>query len=174
MFTDREMLAEMPKLRKFAQKLARNNAECEDLLQATLLRAIEKRSYFETDTKLFSWMSKIMFNLFVTDYRRKVKFESQYDPEAELLGLSLQADQDTKLEYKRTQEAMTKLSNEHKEVLVLVCVKGIKYQDAADMLKIPVGTVRSRLSRARAELASLMGYNDYRETDMPAGMLMAA
>ncbi len=174
MFTDREMLAEMPKLRKFAQKLARNNAECEDLLQSTLLRAIEKRSYFETDTKLFSWMSKIMFNLFVTDYRRKVKFESQYDPESELMGLSLQADQDTKLEFKRTQEAMARLSAEHKEVLVLVCVKGIKYQDAADMLRIPVGTVRSRLSRARAELSSLMGYDDNREDDVPAALLMAA
>lgn len=82
MFTQAELVIEMPKLRKFASKLTRNNSEADDLLQSTLLRALEKVNYFETGTDLFKWSSKIMYNIFVTDYRRKVKFETQYDPES--------------------------------------------------------------------------------------------
>ena len=77
MFTQAELVIEMPKLRKFASKLTRNNSEADDLLQSTLLRALEKVTYFETGTDLFKWSSKIMYNIFVTDYRRKVKFESR-------------------------------------------------------------------------------------------------
>src|SRR5690606_22185188 len=145
-----------PKLRKFAHKLTRNTAEAEDLTQSTLLRALEKQTYFETGTDLFKWTSKVMYNLFVTEYRRKTKFETQYDPENYINNRSVDADQHAKTELKAVNDAMNQMSFEHREILVLVCVKGMQYQEVADMLKIPVGTVRSRLSRARSQLLSMM------------------
>ena len=180
MFMQNELISEMPKLRKFAGKLTRNATEAEDLLQSTLLRALEKKSYFETGTDLFKWSSKIMYNIFVTDYRRKTKFETQYDPEFHIENRSVDADQHTKLEVKMLSEAMNKMSAEHKEILVLVCIKGMQYQEVADMLAIPVGTVRSRLSRARNQLIALMegpatpGYGENIEEIDYAVMMRAA
>ena len=156
MFKQNDIIAEMPKLRKFASKLTRNATEADDLLQSTLLRALEKNSYFETGTDLFKWSSKIMYNIFVTDYRRKTKFESQYDPEFHIENRSVEPDQQTKLEVKAVGRAMEQMSPEHKEILIMVCVKGMQYQEVADILAIPVGTVRSRLSRARNQLIAMM------------------
>lgn len=156
MFNQNDLIIEMPKLRKFAGKLTRNTSEAEDLLQSTLLRAMEKNSYFETGTDLFKWTSKIMYNIFVTDYRRKTKFETQYDPEFHIENRAVEADQHIKMEVKALGKAMEKMSSEHKEILILVCVKGMQYQEVAEMLSIPVGTVRSRLSRARSQLITLM------------------
>ncbi len=156
MFKQAELVKEMDNLRKFACRLTGSPVDADDLLQSTVLRAIEKKDYFETGTNLFSWTSKIMFNLFVTDYRRKTKFESQYDPEPLIAARSVDADQQSKTELKAVGRAMELLSPEHKEILVMVCVKGMQYQEVADLLEIPVGTVRSRLSRARSQLVSVM------------------
>lgn len=156
MFTQQSLVNEMVKLRKFATRLTRNKAEADDLVQSTLLRAMEKQDYFEEGTDLFKWTSKIMYNLFVTDYRRKTRFETQYDPETYIDSRSTDPDQHSKVELKAVSRAMDKMSPEHKEILILVCVKGMQYQEVADMLAIPVGTVRSRLSRARNQLIALM------------------
>lgn len=156
MFEQTAIIIEMDKLRRFALRLTRNASDAEDLLQSTVLRALEKNHMFETGTDLFKWSSKIMFNLFVTDYRRKTKFETQYDPESYLERESVEADQDMKLELSRVQEAMRLLSEDHREILVLVCIKGLQYQEVSEALQIPVGTVRSRLSRAREQLQALM------------------
>lgn len=157
MFKEQALVKEMDNLRKFAIRLTRNPVEADDLLQSTVLRALEKKDYFQDGTDLFKWTSKIMFNLFVTDYRRKVKFESQYDPEDIIGTQSVDADQDSQSELKAVGRAMEKLTEEHRDVLVMVCVKGMQYQEVADMLNVPVGTIRSRLSRARAQLTELMG-----------------
>src|SRR5665213_960821 len=80
MFQQEALIGEMDKLRKFALRLTKNAHNAEDLLQSTMLRSLEKNEYFQSDTNLFGWTSKIMFNLFVSDYRKKKKFETQYDP----------------------------------------------------------------------------------------------
>jgi RNA polymerase sigma-70 factor (ECF subfamily) len=156
MFEQTAIINEMEKLRRFALRLTRNASDAEDLLQSTILRALEKNHMFETGTDLFKWSSKIMFNLFVTDYRRKTKFESQYDPESYLERESVEADQDTKVELSRVREAMQILSDDHRDILMLVCIKGMQYQEVSEALQIPVGTVRSRLSRAREQLQVLL------------------
>lgn len=152
MFTQNAIVAEMDNLRKFALRLTGNMTEAEDLLQSTVLRALEKKDYFEPGTNLFRWTSKIMFNLFVSTYRRKKKFETRYDPESYLENASVDAEQEAKTELRLVREAMTQLSEEHNEILNLVCVRGMRYEEVASMLSIPVGTVRSRLSRAREHL----------------------
>jgi RNA polymerase sigma-70 factor (ECF subfamily) len=156
MFQQEALIDEMAKLRKFAQRLAKNTHNAEDLLQATMLRALEKKEHFQTGTNLFSWVSKIMFNIFVSDYRQKKRFETQYDPEPYINKLSVDPSQETCVDLITIGEGMKRLSPEHREILVLVCIQGGSYEDVAKKLKIPVGTIRSRLSRARAHLQSIM------------------
>lgn len=152
MFTNTQLMQEAEGLKKFAYRLSRNSFDAEDLFQSTVLRAIEKKELFDGSSNLFSWTSKIMYNLFVTDYRRKVKYETQYDPETYLNLESVEPTQEVKMELKNVKRAMQTLSDDHREVLVMVCVKGMQYAQVADMLNVPVGTVRSRLSRAREAL----------------------
>lgn len=156
MFNNNALTVEMPRLEKFAMRLTRNRHDAQDLVQSTVLRAMEKKHLFKEGTDLFKWTSKMMYNLFVTGYRRKVKFETQYDPESYLEQQSVEASQDKQMELMKVNEAMNLLSAEHREVMVLVCVQGMPYQGVAEALKLPVGTVRSRLSRARTQLQTLL------------------
>lgn len=156
MFNNHQLIVEIPKLEKFAMRLTRNAHDAGDLVQSTLLRAIEKKHLFKTGTDLFKWTSKIMYNLFVSSYRRRVKFETQYDPENYLEKQSVDAPQETQVRLKKVRDAMNFLSAAHRQVLVMVCIQGLKYQDVATALNVPVGTVRSRLSRAREQLQTLL------------------
>lgn len=158
MFAQTELVKEMGNLRKFALRLTGNASDADDLLQSTVLRAMEKQDYFEPGTQLFKWTSKIMFNLFVSDYRRKKKFETRYDPENFLSTASIEPVQEAKAELRTVREAMASLSEEHQEILNMVCVHGRRYQEVADNLQIPVGTVRSRLSRAREQLQLILDH----------------
>mgnify|MGYP003625408282 CR=1 FL=1 len=164
MFNNQQLIVEMPRLEKFALRLTRSQHDANDLVQSTLLRAMEKKHLFQEGTDLFKWTSKMMYNLFVSAYRRKVKFETQYDPESYLEKQSIEAPQDTQIELMKVKEAMTQLSSEHREVIALVCIQGMSYQDVSSSLNIPVGTVRSRLSRARDQLQSALDAPTAKET----------
>ena len=166
MFNNSELMEQSNRLEKFAYKLTRNQADAEDLLQSTLLRAIEKKHLFQEGTNLFSWTSKIMYNMFVSAYRRKVKFESQYDPENHIQNMSVEESQTVKMEYKDVDRAMSDLSKEHSEILQLVCIQGKQYAEVAKEINIPVGTVRSRLSRAREALQAAL--NKPQKSSLPA------
>lgn len=152
MFATQDLLEETEGLRKFALKLTKNVYDAEDLVQSTVLRALEKKELFQSGTNLFSWTSKIMYNMFVSNYRRKTKYETQYDPEPYINAQSQAAPQDIKMEVQDIELALENVSEEHKEVLIMVCVKNMKYAEVSEALQIPVGTVRSRLSRAREAL----------------------
>ncbi len=169
MFDNSALIGEMTDLRRFALRLTGNVCDAEDLLQSTILRAIEKKHLFQDDTNLNRWASKIMFNLFVSGYRRKTKFETKYDPESYLETLTVEATQDHAAELNRVEDAMQKLSPEHREILVLICIKGLRYQEASEVLSLPVGTIRSRLSRARECLQTQLESSD-RSTGTPAYM----
>jgi RNA polymerase sigma-70 factor (ECF subfamily) len=156
MFTHNALITETEKLQRFALRLTRNKANADDLLQSTWLRALEKAHLFEDGSNLFGWTSKIMYNLFVTEYRRKVKFETQYDPESYLQKISTAPPQENNAELANVKRAMMKLSDAQREILMLVCVKGMRYEEVSEMLRIPIGTVRSRLSRAREQLQAII------------------
>lgn len=155
-FAQTELIAEMNNLKCFAHKLCRSRADAEDLLQSTILRALEKRDQFQTGTNLFGWTSKIMFNLFATAYRRRTKYETQYDCEELLKSQSVEPSQETEMEVKQLSAALQLLSDDHRTVLIMVCVQGMAYENVSEILSIPVGTVRSRLSRAREQLKDLI------------------
>jgi RNA polymerase sigma-70 factor (ECF subfamily) len=153
MFAQSALVAETGKLQKFALRLTRNKAGADELLQATCLRVLEKARCFEEGTNLFAWTSKLMFNIFATEYRRRTKCETQFDPETYLAKASVAPTQYIGAELADVKRAMAKLSAEHRGILVLICTTGMRYQEVSEMLQIPVGTVRSRLSRAREQAA---------------------
>lgn len=152
MFNPSALVCETHKLQKFALRLTRNKSDADDLVQATLLRALEKNQLFADGTDLFKWTARIMFNSFVSQYRRKTKFETQYDPSAYIDSLSVAPNQEEAMDLKIVSAAMQRLSKEHRQILVMVCVRGMQYEEAASTLSLPVGTIRSRLSRARDAL----------------------
>jgi len=156
MFNNEELLCERENLRRFALRLTRNPSDADDLLQSTLLRAIEKKDYFETGSNLFSWTSKIMFNIFAGQYRRKKKFETQYDPQNYIEHASTLPSQEMVADLAKVRDSMKQLSRMHREVLTLVCIRGLRYEEVSEALQIPVGTVRSRLSRARSQLQAML------------------
>lgn len=173
MFKNAELIKETDRLKKFAFRLTQNTPDAEDLVQSALLRAIEKKHLFQEGTNLYSWLSKIMFNQFVSKYRRAAKFESQYDPEPYLEKQSIEANQEVKMEVQDVQEAMDQLSSDHKDILVMICAKGMQYAEVAKKLHIPVGTVRSRLSRARENLQDVMSKPLYKDEAALAASLVA-
>jgi RNA polymerase sigma-70 factor (ECF subfamily) len=156
MFCQTELLQETNRLNRFALKLTRNKADADDLVQSTCLRALEKVHYFESGTNLFSWTSKIMFNIFITGCRHRTRFESKFDPEIVLKNVATNATQDTQSELISVQLAMLNLSREHQQVLDLICVRELRYDEVASLLGVAIGTVRSRLSRAREQIRSKM------------------
>lgn len=156
MFAQDSLVIETGRLRKFAYKLTRNSADADDLVQSTCLRALEKNDLFDTGTNLFGWTSKIMYNLFVSGYHRRTKFESRLDPDIYLDQQYSEPMQDTLLEIENMKRSLEILSPNHRDVMIMVCVKGLSYQEVADELHILIGTVRSRLSRARSQLKTIM------------------
>jgi RNA polymerase sigma-70 factor, ECF subfamily len=156
MFQQEALVNEMGKLHKFALRLTKDSHNAEDLLQSTMLRALEKKEYFQSGTNLFSWASKVMFNLFVSGYRQKKKFETQYDPAPYIDRMPVGPSQEAYVDLATVTESIKRLSTEHREIFQLICVKGVRYEEASEMLNIPIGTVRSRLSRARHQLQGVL------------------
>ena len=174
MFNNAELIQETDRLEKFAYRLTHNKSDADDLVQATLLRAIEKKHLFKEGTNLYSWISKVMYNLFVSKYRRKTKFETQYDPEPYLEKQSVKAHQEINMEIQEVQEAIDELSDDHKDILVMICIKGMRYAEVSEKLQIPVGTVRSRLSRARESLQDLLSAPSKDMDFMPPAAMQSA
>ena len=165
MLTDSALFAELEGLNRFALKLCKNKSDADDLVQTTIVRALSHKDSFEEGTKAFSWLSRIMYNSFATTYKRKVRYESQYDPEPEILKVKFESAQEDKVMVREVQNAMQELCPQHREILTLICAYEMSYEEASIHLKIPVGTVRSRLSRARESLMAIMSGNDNNKQD---------
>ncbi|HYD17725.1 MAG TPA: RNA polymerase sigma factor [Patescibacteria group bacterium] len=168
MFTEKELTAERERLYRFALRLTRQPSDAEDLVQSTMLRALEKRRYFQQGTNLFNWASRVMFNIFVSQYRREKRITARHEAAfTEAHGITPPA-QETVTDLSRMRECMKKLSKPHRDMLVLVCIGGLRYEEVSKRLSIPVGTVRSRLSRARNELQNLLQANTGTQVFRPA------
>ncbi len=156
MFRNKELIEHRNRLRNFAYRLTNNTPDAEDLVHSTFLRAMEKKHLYKDNSNLYGWLSKILFNLFASSYRRKVKFETQYDPENYIERVKVQDKKNLKLELQDVENAMNDLSKDHKEILIMICVHGNQYAEVSERLKIPIGTVRSRLFRARENLKDML------------------
>jgi RNA polymerase sigma-70 factor (ECF subfamily) len=157
-----ELVALLPRLRRFARGLAGAPDQADDLVQAACERAIARIHQWTPGTRLDSWMFRIVQTIWLDQTRaQKVRTgEGRIDADSPLVEAELAVDGardiEAQITYDAVRRCMARLPDEQRAVLLLVCVDGRSYNEAADALAIPIGTVMSRLSRARAALSRML------------------
>lgn len=145
----------IPALRAFAWSLSHNSSDADDLVQDTLIKAWTNRDKFEPGTNLRAWLFTILRNTYYTAAvrrRREVRDETgKY-----AATLSTGPTQDWSLAIRSLQAALAQLPDEHREALILVGAAGLTYEEAAEVCGCALGTIKSRVNRARARLLKLM------------------
>src|SRR4051794_14180848 len=150
-----QMLAAVPSLRAFAISLSGNVDRADDLVQETLLRAIANIESFQPGTNMSAWLFTILRNLFRSEYRkRRREVEDADGSYAE--SLKSHPEQSSRLEFNEFRAALAKLPQDQREALILVGASGFSYEDAAAICGCAVGTIKSRVNRARSKLAALL------------------
>jgi RNA polymerase sigma-70 factor, ECF subfamily len=153
--TQAAMLRAIPTLRRFAISLSRNADLADDLVQETLVRAIARIDTFQPDSNLDAWLMTILRNRFFSECRERSRTVEDVDGQhAETLAIL--PEQVGWCIVKDLHEAMQQLSPCHQEALMLIGGSGLSYEEAAVICNCEVGTVKSRVHRARLELASLL------------------
>lgn len=136
-------------LRRYARALLRDKAEADDLVQESLARALSRADKFQPGTNLRAWLFTIMHNVHVNQVRQKVSRPDEVPVDEVELRLVTPARQETRIELRDMSRALDGLPPEQRQVLLMVALEGMKYDEVATVLDIPIGTVMSRLSRAR-------------------------
>ena len=150
-----DILASVPSLRAFGISLCGNVDRADDLVQETMLRALANIHSFQPGTNMNAWLFTILRNLFRSEYRkRKREVEDADGGYAD--SLKSQPDQLGRVEFQEFRTALGQLPDEQREALILVGASGFSYEEAADICGCAVGTIKSRVNRARTRLAKLM------------------
>lgn len=153
-----EFLGMVPRLRRFAMSLTKDPALADDLVQDTLLRGWRSRSRFEAGTNLGAWLFTIMRNAFYSLHRKSIREISDADGTA-AEALAAAPEQPGHLDLKDVQDALAELPHVMREALILVAIENLSYEEAADVMGCRVGTVKSRVWRAREQLARTLGFD---------------
>jgi RNA polymerase sigma-70 factor (ECF subfamily) len=154
-----ELLLAIPKLRALAITLCGRSALSEDLVQETLVKAWAHKDKFEPGTNLIAWLYTILRNEFYSQFRKRRREVA--DPEGQLAArLATRPNQEARMHFHDFRAAFDSLSPDQREALILVGASGMSYEDAATMCSCAVGTMKSRVSRARARLADLLSLGD--------------
>jgi RNA polymerase sigma-70 factor (ECF subfamily) len=149
------MLEAVPKLRAFAISLSRNVDRGDDLVQETLMRAIRKIDSFQPGTNMSAWLFTILRNLFRSEYRNRRREVEDTDG-SYVASLKSPPEQHARLELEEFRTALAKLPPVQREALLLVGASGFSQQEAAAICETAVGTIKSRVHRARARLVELL------------------
>jgi RNA polymerase sigma-70 factor (ECF subfamily) len=150
-----QVLAAVPSLRAFAISLCGNVDRADDLVQETLLRALANIDSFQPGTNLPAWLFTILRNLFRSEYRkRRREVEDADGSYAETL--KAQPSQTSHVEFQEFRTALAKVPPDQREALILVGASGFSYEEAAEICGCAVGTIKSRVNRARTRLAQLL------------------
>ena len=149
-----EIVAFLPRLRRFAYSLTGNLADGDDLVQEACLRALDRAHQWQDGTRIDSWMFRIAQNLWIdkaraAKVRNDARLSMQLDAE---LNHTSQNAAEHRLALKAVSDGIAALPADQQVVIALVCVDGLSYREAADAVGVPIGTVMSRLSRARQTL----------------------
>jgi RNA polymerase sigma-70 factor, ECF subfamily len=149
------LLTHMPRLQAYAVMLTRDRAAAEDLLQETALKAWRAQSQFTMGTNFTAWIYKILRNEYISSLRRNKRRPARLDDVPEEF-LSRTGAQENDILSREVVHAMGKLQPEQREVLILICASGLSYEEAAESLGCSIGTIKSRLWRARARMSALV------------------
>lgn len=139
-------------LRRYARALLRDRTDADDLVQDALTRALSRSDRFQPGTNLRAWLFTILHNLHANHVRRKVTAPAVTPVGDAALHVATPAGQDDHMELRDMARGLALLPPEQRQVLLLVALEGLRYEEVATVLGIPVGTVMSRLSRAREAL----------------------
>lgn len=153
---EQDIVSYIPRLQRYARALFQgNSAAADDLVQDSLERALSRSHQWQKGTNLRAWLFTIMHNVYVNQIRR-VGNGPDFVEFAEETDESTKDTTAANMELGDLQQAIAKLTPEQREILLLVSLEGLPYQQVADTLGIPVGTVMSKLSRTRKHLRKLM------------------
>ncbi|MGL5114410.1 MAG: RNA polymerase sigma factor [Beijerinckiaceae bacterium] len=150
-----ELIATLPRVRRFALSLTGKADEADDLVQATCERALKAQAQWEPGSRLDAWLFRIAKNLWIDEIRKR-RVAGPMTPIEDAPEAASEDGRDVaegRLALESVTNAMNTLSPEHRQVLSLVCIQEISYKEAAEHLGVPIGTVMSRLARARQALA---------------------
>jgi RNA polymerase sigma-70 factor (ECF subfamily) len=167
-----QMLATVPSLRAFAISLTGNRDRADDLVQDTLMRAWANIDRFERGTSLNAWLFTILRNLFHSEYRKRRREVEDVDG-AYAARLKTHPDQQSHLDYEDFLTALAKVPPDQRVALLLVGAQGLSYEEAAEVCHVPLGTVKSRVNRARNRLTALLDLNSEAEIG-PDSVIKAA
>jgi RNA polymerase sigma factor (sigma-70 family) len=154
------LLAQLPRLRRYAIALVGDRTAADDLVQDSVERALRNQDHLRDSRRLFGWLRTILHNLHIDGLRerRARGISVELDESLDGLGLSVPPEERTAaLDFIR---ALDTLSVDHRQILLLVGLEGLSYREIADELAVPIGTVMSRLARAREHLRSELDRSD--------------
>jgi len=151
-----QMVAQMPYLRAFAISLCGSHSLADDLVQDTLVKAWSHADSFEPNTNLRAWLVTILRNTYFSSYRKRSR-EVQDSDNLLAQQIPVKGGQESALTLADVQSALDKLAPEHKEILLMIGITELSYEEAAQICGVAIGTVKSRLNRARAKLAEHLG-----------------
>jgi RNA polymerase sigma-70 factor, ECF subfamily len=152
--------AQLPRLRRYARALTRDPSRADDLIQDTLVRALAKQHLYQDGTNLRAWLFTLMHNQHVNNARRNVREDNSLDVDTVAAHLVAVTDPTASRQLRELDEAIGKLAMEQRQVILLIGLEGMSYEETATILDVPIGTVRSRLSRGREALRRLMGMDE--------------
>ena len=151
------LLKTIPHLRAFAVSLTANHEHADDLVQETLLRGLTHINRFQPGTNLEAWLFTILRNQFYTGFRKRRR-ETE-DPDGALAGkLAVTPEQGVRLDWQDMLAALAKLPERQREALILIGAEGRSYEEVARICRTSVGTIKSRVNRARTRLAQVLGW----------------
>ena len=150
-----EVVRLIPQLRAYATALTRSRSEADDLVQDALMRAWSYRATFQPDAQLKPWLFKILRSSFYTDIAKRRLTVQDVDGQF-AASLTCSAEQEWRVEYSEMLEALDTLSRDAREAVLLVLATGLTYEEAAQVCGCPIGTMKSRVNRAREQLALLL------------------
>lgn len=156
-----ELVAAIPRLRRYARVLTRDSTRADDLVQDTLVRAWDKRGLWRAGSDLRAWLFTIMHNVYVNQraLARREAGNISLDAEGEFAAVWQVAENGNQLhrvELRELEQQLARLPSEQREVLLLAAVEELRYEEISAVLAIPIGTVMSRLSRARDKLRRMV------------------
>jgi RNA polymerase sigma-70 factor, ECF subfamily len=154
----RQVEAEIPGLRRYARALTRDLVRADDLVQTCLMRAFAKQHLWQPGTHLRGWLFTLLHNEHVNEVRRSVREGKTVSIEDAAPVLTIESNAIHALQLRDLERALAKLAPEHRQVILLIGLEGMCYEAVASILDIPIGTVRSRVSRGRDQLRILMGF----------------
>lgn len=154
----REMVELLPRLRRFARVLARAPADADDLVQLAVERALARQGQFQADTRLDSWMFRIMKNAWIDETRSRRRRDAVFAPEeaGERMGDDGRA-AERRLEVAEVERELIRLPEDQRLAVALVLIEGLSYREASDVLEVPMGTLTSRLVRGRNTMMARLG-----------------